>query len=64
MLYILYFASRKNFKDQSTWAKEVAPADYTLEEIREVSKLADKEGFAIWNATQRKTVHMEWFVEA
>ena len=63
MLYILYFASRKNFKNPSTWEIEVAPADYTLEEIRETSKLAGKEGFAIWNETQSKTVYTEWFVE-
>lgn len=61
MLYILYFASRKNFKNPSTW--EVAPADCTLEEIREASKLANKEGFAIFNETQGKTVYVEWFVE-
>lgn len=63
MLHILHFASRKNFLNPSTWAEEVAPADCTLEEIREAAKLAGKEGFAIWNETQSKTVYTEWFVE-
>lgn len=47
MVYIVYFKSRKNFRDASTWAKEVCPKDATIDEIRQAAKLFGNEGFAV-----------------
>lgn len=30
---VLYFKSRKNFQDKSTWRKEQLPEDYTDKEV-------------------------------
>lgn len=60
MKTILYFHSRKNFTDKSTWGKEQLPPDYTDEEIREVCRLAGVEGYAI--IENNKVSTMKWFV--
>lgn len=60
MKTILYFHSRKNFADKSTWGKEQLPPDYTDEEIREVCRLAGVEGYAI--IENNKVSTMKWFV--
>ena len=61
MVYIVYFKSRKNFRDTSTWAKEVCPVDATLSEIQQAAKLSGNDGFAIMK--DGKAIHLEWFVE-
>ena len=43
----LYFESRKNFKDKSTWKKEKLPKDYTNSEVLDAAKMAGCEGVAI-----------------
>ena len=60
MKTILYFHSRKNFTDKSTWGKEQLPPDYTDEEIKEVCRLAGIEGYAI--VENNKVLTMKWFV--
>ena len=62
MKYIIYFSSRKDFKDKSTWGKEIYPSDATVAEVRRAAKLAGQEGFAIVNFKTQKTLHFEWFV--
>lgn len=34
MLLALYFHSRKNFNDRSTWGKEQLPQDYSCQEVK------------------------------
>lgn len=43
----LYFKSRKNFQDKSTWRKEELPNNYTNKEVLDAAKLAGCEGVAI-----------------
>jgi hypothetical protein len=64
MKYILYFSSRKNFGDKSTWSKEAYPSDASIPEVRRAAMLAGCEGFAIVNFKTKKTHHFEWFVNA
>lgn len=61
MVYIVYFKSRKNFRDTSTWAKEVCPADAKIDEIRQAARVFGNEGFAVMK--DGKAIHMEWFVK-
>lgn len=39
MLLALYFHSRKNFNDKSTWGKEQLPQDYSCQEVAQATKL-------------------------
>lgn len=59
-MVILYFKSRANYRDTSTWAKEVCPKDATINEIRQAAKMFNNEGFAVMK--NGKAIHMEWFV--
>lgn len=47
MSYIIYFKSRANMSDKSTWRKEPLPHDATIREIAMATKLGGCEGFAI-----------------
>lgn len=60
MKYIIYFKSRKNMCDKSTWAKEVMPEDATLNEIRMATKFGGCEGFAIVDRDMKQIYKMEW----
>lgn len=65
MVHALYFKSRKNFSDKSTWTKELMPSDYTREEVAEAARLAGMEGYAIvkdFGTSNVKTLHIGWFV--
>lgn len=61
MKYVIYFKSRENYQDTSTWSKELLPSDFTLKEIREVCNLLKIEGFALTDVSGSKIVHLEWF---
>lgn len=39
MLLALYFHSKKNFNDKSTWGKEQLPQDYSCQEVAQAAKL-------------------------
>ena len=61
----LYFKSRKNFHDMSTWKKEELPNDYTNKEVLDAAKLASCEGVAIianFGKTNQKVILFKWFV--
>lgn len=60
MKYIIYFKSRKDMRDTSTWAKEIMPKDATIDEIREATKLGGCEGFAIADRNIKRIFVMEW----
>lgn len=47
MSYIIYFKSRANMSDKSTWRKELLPDDATIREIAMAANLGGCEGFAI-----------------
>ena len=57
---VFYFKSRANYRDTSTWAKELMPSDATIDEARQAAKMFKNEGFAI--VRNGKAIHMEWFV--
>ena len=61
----LYFESRKNFKDKSTWKKEKLPKDYTNSEVLDAAKMAGCEGVAIianFGKANQKVKLLIWFV--
>ena len=61
----LYFKSRKNFKDKSTWRKEKLPKDYTNSKVLDAAKMAGCEGVAIianFGKTNQKIILFKWFV--
>ena len=61
----LYFKSRKNFKDKSTWKKEELPEDYTNKEVLDAAKLAGCEGVAIianFGKANHQVKLFKWFV--
>ena len=61
----LYFKSRKNFHDISTWKKEELPKDYTNKEVLDAAKLAGCEGVAIianFGKANQKVELFKWFV--
>ena len=62
----LYFESRKNFKDKSTWKKEKLPKDYTNSEVLDAAKMAGCEGVAIianFGKANQKVKLLIWFVD-
>lgn len=59
--YAIYFHSRKNMADTSTWRKERMPQDYTENEVAQAAKLAGCEGYAIVKNGQLRS--FKWFVE-
>lgn len=61
----LYFESRKNFKDKSTWKIEKLPKDYTNSEVLDAAKMDDCEGVAIianFGKANQKVKLLIWFV--
>jgi len=61
----LYFKSRKNFNDKSTWSKEQLPSDYTTEEVKQAAHLAGCEGYAIvsnFAQPNQQILTFKWFV--
>lgn len=58
--YIIYFKSRANYKDTSTWAKEALYDEFSMDEIRQVCKIVGLDGFGLTNANGTKIVHLEW----
>lgn len=61
----LYFKSRKNFQDKSTWEKEELPEDYTNKEVLDAAKLAGCEGVAIianFDKANHQVKLFKWFV--
>lgn len=61
----LYFKSRKNFQDKSTWEKEELPEDYTDQEVLDVAKLAGYESVAIianFGKVNHQVKLFKWFV--
>lgn len=61
----LYFKSRKNFQDKSTWRKEELPNNYTNKEVLNAAKMAGCEGIAIianFGMTNQKVILFKWFV--
>lgn len=58
--FVIYFKSRSNYKDISTWSKELLPNDFNLDELREVCKMVGLDGFGLTNANGTKIVHLEW----
>lgn len=61
----LYFESRKNFKDKSTWKKEKLPKNYTNSEVLDAAKMAGCEGVAIianFGKANQKVKLLRWFV--
>ena len=61
----LYFESRKNFKDKSTWKKEKLPKNYTNSEVLDAAKMAGCEGVAIianFGKANQKVKLLIWFV--
>ena len=64
MLLALYFHSKKNFNDKSTWGKEKLPQDYPCQEVAQAAKLAGCEGYAIIDneANPRNQIReFKWF---
>lgn len=65
MKHVIYFKSRKNLQDTSTWSKELLPSDYTINEIRQVCKIVGFEGYAIvenLGTENQQTIDFKWFV--
>ena len=60
-MFVIYFKSRADFRNQATWAKEMLPSGWTISEVRSASRLAGQEGFAIMSPNNG-VIHMEWFV--
>ena len=61
----LYFKSRKNFQDKSTWRKEELPNNYTNKEVLDAAKLAGCEGVAIianFGKTNQQIKLFKWFI--
>ena len=61
----LYFESRKNFKDKSTWKKEKLTKDYTNSEVLDAAKMAGCEGVATianFGKANQKVKLLRWFV--
>lgn len=61
----MYFKSRKNFKDKSTWKKEELPEDYTEKGILDAAKLAGCQGVAIianFGKANHQVKLFKWFV--
>jgi len=61
--YALYFKSRKDFSNKSTWRKEKLPSDWTEGEIEQAAKLAGVEGYAIINLDTNFIDTFKWFVK-
>jgi hypothetical protein len=61
-MFVLYFRSRADFRNQATWAKELLPNGWTISEVRSAARTAGQEGFAIMSPNNG-VMHMEWFVE-
>lgn len=64
MLLALYFHSRKNFNDKSTWSKEQLPQDYSYQEVTQAAKLAGCEGYAIIDdqaSPNNRIKEFKWF---
>ena len=65
MLLALYFHSRKNFNDRSTWGKEQLPQDYSCQEVAQAAKLAGCEGYAIIDneaSPRNQVIDFKWFI--
>ena len=65
MLLALYFHSRKNFNDKSTWSKEQLPQDYSCQEVAQAAKLAGCEGYAIIDneaSPRNQVIEFKWFI--
>lgn len=63
--FALYFHSRKNFSDKSTWGKELLPVDYTENEVATAAKVAGCEGYAIMDNSKpagQEILSFKWFV--
>lgn len=61
----LYFKSRKNFKDKSTWKKEELLEDYTDKEVLDAAKLAGCKGVTIianFGKANNQVKLFKWFV--
>lgn len=58
--FVIYFKSRSNYKDASTWLKELLPNDFNLDELRKVCKIVGIDGFGLTNANGTKIIHLEW----
>lgn len=64
MILALYFHSRKNFNDKSTWSKEQLPQDYSYQEVVQAAKLAGCEGYAIIDnqaSPNNRIKEFKWF---
>ena len=64
MLLALYFHSKKNFNDKSTWGKEKLPQDYSCQEVAQAAKLAGCEGYAIIDnkaSSSNQIIEFKWF---
>lgn len=64
MILALYFHSRKNFNDKSTWSKEQLPQDYSYQEVAQAAKLAGCEGYAIIDdqaSPNNRIKEFKWF---
>lgn len=63
--FALYFHSRKNFSDKSTWGKELLPVDYTENEVATAAKVAGCEGYAIMDNSKpvgQEILSFKWFI--
>lgn len=63
--FALYFHSRKNFSDKSTWGKELLPVDYTENEVAKAAKVTGCAGYAIMDDSKpadNKVLSFKWFV--
>lgn len=61
----LYFKSRKNFRDISTWIKEELPKDYTNKGVLDAAKLVGCEGVAIidnFGKVNQQIKLFRWFI--
>lgn len=58
MSYIIYFKSRSNMSDKSTWRKELLPDDTTIREVAMATKLGGCEGFAI--VRNKELITFKW----
>ena len=65
MLLALYFHSRKNFNDTSTWSKEQSPPAYSYQEAAQAATLAGCEGYAIIDnqaSLRNQVIEFKWFI--
>lgn len=66
MLLALYFHSRKNFNDRSTWGKEQLPQDYSCQEVEQAAKLAGCEGYTIIDneaSPRNQVIEFKWLTK-